>query len=283
MKVGCRGSKLSLAQVDLVEDHYGAPLDRVIIKTEGDIDQKTPIAEMGGKSVFCSAIEKELLDGTIDVAIHSYKDMPGVSTPGLVVNAVLPRGNCKDYLLGNVKWDSETSPVVGTSSPRRKAQVKQMWPWADVKDIRGNVPTRIEKLNNGEYNAIILSGAGLDLLNLTHYTTTELMRELDTIPAICQGIIALQTRADDTKTNNLIAHINNEQTYNDSQVERALLERIGGDCHTALAGNVSHDFLSAEMFLDGKHTGKVQLRKGSYKTLQDWGYAMADLLLSLLK
>ena len=277
MKVGYRGSLLSIAQAGLVQQRYATSWQQVIVQTEGDKDQKTPIAEMGGKAVFCSTIEKELLDGRIDVAIHSYKDMPGISTPGLVVNVVMPRNNCYDYLLGNIKYDSEQSPVVGTSSPRRKAQIIKLFPWVEVKDIRGNVNTRIEKLQRGDYDAIVLAGAGLDLLNINVDK-----RLLDIVPAICQGIIALQTRIDDTKTNNAIAHINDPDTYYNAQVERALLERIGGDCHTALAGNVHYDYLNAEMFLDGKHTGKLQSRKDSYKTPQAWGSAMGDLLLSLL-
>jgi len=114
MKVGYRGSLLSLAQAGLVQQRYGSAWQQVIIQTEGDKDQKTPIAEMGGKSVFCSTIEKELLDGTIDVAIHSYKDMPGITTPGLTVNVVLPRNNCNDYLLGKINSLTLTQTLSST-------------------------------------------------------------------------------------------------------------------------------------------------------------------------
>ena len=276
MKVGCRGSSLSLAQAALAQQRYGKVWEQSIIHTEGDKDQKTPIAEMGGKSVFCSTIEKELLDGKIDVAIHSYKDMPGIKTEGLTVNVVLPRNNCKDYIIGDVT--SKQSPIVGTSSPRRRAQIENMFEWVQTKDIRGNIETRLAKLDNGDYDAIVLAGAGLDLLNIDVNQVV-----INNIPAVCQGIIALQTREDDTKTNGLISRMNHYPTYYKSQVERALLERIGGDCHTALAGNVQNNLLIAEMFLKGKHTGIVKVTKGVYNKPEDWGYAMADILMEKLQ
>ena len=276
MKVGCRGSSLSLAQAALAQQRYGKVWEQSIIHTEGDKDQKTPIAEMGGKSVFCSTIEKELLDGKIDVAILSYKDMPGIKTEGLTVNVVLPRNNCKDYIIGDVT--SKQSPIVGTSSPRRRAQIENMFEWVQTKDIRGNIETRLAKLDNGDYDAIVLAGAGLDLLNIDVNQVV-----INNIPAVCQGIIALQTREDDTKTNELISRMNHYPTYYNSQVERALLERIGGDCHTALAGNVQNNLLIAEMFLKGKHTGIVKVTKGVYNKPEDWGYAMADILMEKLQ
>ena len=276
MKVGCRGSSLSLAQAALAQQRYGKVWEQSIIHTEGDKDQKPPISEMGGKSVFCSTIEKELLDGKIDVAIHSYKDMPGIKTEGLTVNVVLPRNNCKDYIIGDVT--SKQSPIVGTSSPRRRAQIENMFEWVQTKDIRGNIETRLAKLDNGDYDAIVLAGAGLDLLNIDVNQVV-----INNIPAVCQGIIALQTREDDTKTNGLISRMNHYPTYYNSQVERALLERIGGDCHTALAGNVQNNLLIAEMFLKGKHTGIVKVTKGVYNKPEDWGYAMADILMEKLQ
>jgi hydroxymethylbilane synthase len=271
MKVGCRGSSLSLAQAALAQQHYGEVWEQVVIHTEGDKDQKTPIAEMGGKAVFCNTIEKELLNGKIDVAIHSYKDMPGIKTDGLTVNVVLPRNNCKDYIIGDVT--SKQSPIVGTSSPRRKAQIENMFEWVETKDIRGNIETRLAKLDNGDYDAIVLAGAGLDLLNIDVNQVV-----INNIPSVCQGIIALQTRIDDTKTNYAISRMNHYPTYYNSQVERALLESIGGDCHTALAGNVQGDLLVAEMFLENKHSGIVKIRKGVYHKPEDWGNAMADKL-----
>ena len=276
MKVGYRGSLLSIAQAGLVQQRYGTSWQQVIVQTEGDKDQKTPIAEMGGKAVFCNTIEKELLDGKIDVAIHSYKDMPGIKTEGLTVNVVLPRNNCKDYIIGDVT--SKQSPIVGTSSPRRRAQIENMFEWVQTKDIRGNIETRLAKLDNGDYDAIVLAGAGLDLLNIDVNQVV-----INNIPAVCQGIIALQTREDDTKTNGLISRMNHYPTYYNSQVERALLERIGGDCHTALAGNVQNNLLIAEMFLKGKHTGIVKVTKGVYNKPEDWGYAMADILMEKLQ
>ena len=173
---------------------------------------------------------------------------------------------------------SKAAPTVGTSSPRRKAQIENMFEWVQTKDIRGNIETRLAKLQNGDYDAIVLAGAGLDLLNIDVNQVV-----INNVPAVCQGIIALQTRTDDTKTNELISRMNHYPTYFDSQVERALLERISGDCHTALAGNVQNNLLIAEMFLEGKHTGIVKIRKGVYNRPEDWGYAMADKLMEILQ
>ena len=153
-----------------------------------------------------------------------------------------------------------------------------MFEWVQTKDIRGNIETRLAKLDNADYDAIVLAGAGLDLLNIDVNQVV-----INNIPAVCQGIIALQTREDDTKTNELISRMNHYPTYYNSQVERALLERIGGDCHTALAGNVQNNLLIAEMFLKGKHTGIVKVTKGVYNKPEDWGYAMADILMEKLQ
>ena len=249
MIVGSRGSALSLAQVDLFEKTAAMSFDREIITTEGDEDQQTPIEEMGGKSVFCNAVEKELLDENIDVAIHSFKDMPGEKTEGLLVVAVLPRNDPTDCLIGEIT----PGCVVGTSSPRRKAQIKNKFKDVEVKDIRGNVETRIDKWRDGEYDAIVLASAGLNLLNIDVGQKT-----LDTIPAICQGIIAIQVREDDQHRKHEMININHYDTWLNALMERELLVEIGGDCHTALAGHATQHTFKAEMFEDGKHSGIIE-------------------------
>lgn len=232
MKIGVRGSKLALAYADLAVRAIGQG-EVVVIKTAGDINPDIPIHEIGGKGVFCSAIEKELLNGTIDVAVHSLKDMPGdVEHPDLQICAVLERNSHHDVLLGTVKDNF----ILGTSSPRRKAQLEQLYAnqSVQIKPIRGNIDTRLAKLDAGEYDAIVLAEAGLQSLGIQREWTT-----LPIVPAVGQGIIALQTRKADTLTNSIVYKANHQLTYEQAQLERALLKGIGGDCTTRVAGRAT--------------------------------------------
>jgi hydroxymethylbilane synthase len=163
LRIGVRGSKLALAYAERVCNELSCDTEIVIIKTAGDLHPDTPIHEIGGKGVFCNAIEQELLNGTIDVAVHSLKDMPGdVEHPNLEVCGVLERNTPHDVLIGKVFDGSR----IGTSSPRRQAQVKQLFPNCEILPIRGNIDSRLKKLDNGEYDAIILAQAGLNELGI---------------------------------------------------------------------------------------------------------------------
>lgn len=164
MKIGVRGSKLALAYAQKAIDAIGEG-EIEIIKTDGDLFPDTPIHEIGGKGVFCNAIEYALAQGVIDVAVHSLKDMPGdVEHPDLHICAVLERARPYDVLIGNVADNF----VIGTSSPRRKAQLEQLYAnhHVQIKPIRGNIDTRLAKLDAGEYDAIVLAEAGLDALQI---------------------------------------------------------------------------------------------------------------------
>lgn len=234
MKVGVRGSKLALAYANKAIDAMGQG-EIEIIKTDGDLFPETPIHEIGGKGVFCSAIEYALSQGLIDVAIHSLKDMPGdVEHPDLEVSAVLERNSPDDVLLGSV-FDGF---VLGTSSPRRKAQLEKLYANLNVqiKPIRGNIDTRLEKLDNKEYDAIVLAQAGLDALGIDRIFT-----RLPIIPAVGQGIIALQTRKDDIETKIIVSKANHDLTFRQAKIERALLKGIGGDCTTKVAAYATGD------------------------------------------
>ena len=234
MKVGVRGSKLALAYAQKAIDAIGEG-EIEIIKTDGDLHPETPIHEIGGKGVFCNAIEYALAQGLIDVAVHSLKDMPGdVEHPDLHICAVLERARPYDVLIGKV-FDNF---VLGTSSPRRKAQLEQFYANynVQVKPIRGNIDTRLAKLDAGEYDAIVLAEAGLDALSIKRDYT-----RLPIVPAIGQGIIALQTRKNDKVTNAVVGKVNHELTYRQAQLERALLKGISGDCHTKVAGHTRGD------------------------------------------
>ena len=228
-----RGSKLALAYADKAIKAIGQGTIEVI-QTDGDLNPDTPIHEIGGKGVFCNAIEYGLKYGLIDVGVHSLKDMPGdVEHPDLHICAVLERNRPHDVLIGKV-FDGF---VIGTSSPRRKAQLEQLYAGINVqiKPIRGNIDTRLAKLDAGEYDAIVLAEAGLDALGIKR----DYERLTSMVPAVGQGIIALQTRKDDVITNEIVSKANHKLTYDQAQLERALLKGIGGDCSTKVAGHAT--------------------------------------------
>ena len=228
-----RGSKLALAYADKAIKAIGQGTIEVI-QTDGDLNPDTPIHEIGGKGVFCNAIEYGLKYGLIDVGVHSLKDMPGdVEHPDLHICAVLERNRPHDVLIGKV-FDGF---VIGTSSPRRKAQLEQLYSGVNVqiKPIRGNIDTRLAKLDAGEYDAIVLAEAGLDALGIKR----DYERLTSMVPAVGQGIIALQTRKDDVITNEIVSKANHKLTYEQAQLERALLKGIGGDCSTKVAGHAT--------------------------------------------
>ena len=228
-----RGSKLALAYADKAIKAIGQGTIEVI-QTDGDLNPDTPIHEIGGKGVFCNAIEYGLKYGLIDVGVHSLKDMPGdVEHPDLHICAVLERNRPHDVLIGKV-FDGF---VIGTSSTRRKAQLEQLYAGINVqiKPIRGNIDTRLAKLDAGEYDAIVLAEAGLDALGIKR----DYERLTSMVPAVGQGIIALQTRKDDVITNEIVSKANHKLTYEQAQLERALLKGIGGDCSTRVAGHAT--------------------------------------------
>ena len=234
LRIGVRGSKLALAYAERVCNELSCDTEIVVIKTAGDLHPDTPIHEIGGKGVFCNAIEQELLNGTIDVAVHSLKDMPGdVEHPLLEIGAVLERNSPYDCLIGNV-FDGF---VLGTSSPRRNAQLEKLYANLNVviKPIRGNIDSRLNKLDNGEYDAIILAEAGLQSLGIERTVT-----RLPIIPAVGQGIIALQT-VKGLMAGDIVKEINHDLTFRQAQLERALLKGIGGDCTTKVAAYASGD------------------------------------------
>jgi hydroxymethylbilane synthase len=232
LKVGVRGSKLALAYADRACKDLGCDTEIVPIKTQGDLNPDVPIYEIGGKGVFCSTIETALLNGEIDVAVHSLKDMPGEEHPDLVISAMLKRNSPHDVLIGKVSYGF----TIGTSSPRREAQLKEMYSniGVQIKPIRGNIDTRLEKLDNGNYDAIILAEAGLQALDIRRTWI-----RVPIIPAVGQGIIALQTRKDDANTIEIVKKANHSNTFAQAQVERAFLKGIGGDCHTKLAAHAT--------------------------------------------
>jgi len=244
--IGSRGSKLSLAYSGHVKDLLlksnpqfdDNSIEIKIIKTTGDIFKNKKISEIGGKGVFSKQIEDELLDLKIDLAVHSLKDLPSKMTNGLCVNAVVKRNDPRDAFLSNVStsfFKLKSQSKVGTSSLRRKAQLNSLRDDINIVSMRGNIDTRISKLKNKEFDAIVLSIAGLKMLKLEN-EAKEIFSVNQMLPAIGQGAIALQCRKNDQKTLDIAKMINDEESYCCIQAERALLEAIGGDCDTAVGG-----------------------------------------------
>ena len=291
--IGSRGSKLSLAYSNhvknlLIKSRAQFDDDSIeikIIKTSGDIFQNKRISDIGGKGVFCKQIEEELLDSKIDLAVHSLKDLPTKMTEGLCVNAVVKRNDPRDAFLSYSSKsfkELKSHSKIGTSSFRRHAQLSLLRNDLKILAMRGNIDTRIRKLKNKEYDAIVLSLAGIQMLNLTNQVkeifTTEQM-----LPAIGQGAIALQCRKDDQKTLNILKVINDKETYCCIQAERALLEAIGGDCDTAIGGlaKLSNDriFLKSELFSnDGKKKFQFE-NSGHFREAKEIGYKVGQELL----
>ena len=291
--IGARGSKLSLAYSNHVKNLIiksnsqfdGASIEIKIIKTSGDIYQNKKISDIGGKGVFSKQIEEELLDSKIDLAVHSLKDLPTQMTGGLCVNAVVKRNDPRDAFLSiSNKSFIELKPgsKVGTSSFRREAQLNLLRSDIQVLGMRGNVDTRISKLKNKEFDAIVLSLAGINMLNLGN-EVKEIFTIEQMLPAIGQGAIALQCKKDDKKILNILEKVNDKETYCCIQAERALLEAIGGDCDTAIGGlaKISNEkiFLKSELFSDDSKKKFEFQSLGNLKEAKEIGYRAGEELL----
>ena len=291
--IGAHGSTLSLAYSNHVKNLIiksnsqfdVASIEIKIIKTSGDIYQNKKISDIGGKGVFSKQIEEELLDSKIDLAVHSLKDLPTQMTGGLCVNAVVKRNDPRDAFLSiSNKSFIELKPgsKVGTSSFRREAQLNLLRSDIQVLGMRGNVDTRISKLKNKEFDAIVLSLAGINMLNLGN-EVKEIFTIEQMLPAIGQGAIALQCKKDDKKILNILEKVNDKETYYCIQAERALLEAIGGDCDTAIGGlaKISNEkiFLKSELFSDDSKKKFEFQSLGKLKEAKEIGYRVGEELL----
>jgi hydroxymethylbilane synthase len=246
LRIGTRGSPLALVQARAVRASlaaaHGIDAERIaleIIRTTGDTIRDRPLAEVGGKGLFTKEIEEALAAGAIDLAVHSAKDMPTVLPPGLAIAAVLPREDARDVFIcrkaGSLR---ELAPgaVVGTASLRRQAQVKRVRADLVVVPLRGNVETRLRKLDAGEIDATLLALAGLKRLGLADAATAVLSIE-EFLPAVGQGVIAIEGRADDMKTRALLEAIDHAETAVALVGERAFLAVLDGSCRTPIAGH----------------------------------------------
>ena len=263
--IGSRGSKLALIYAQKVKDEIIKKLkieeNQVDIKgiiTKGDQLQNKRLSEIGGKGLFSKNIEKELMEGSIDIAVHALNDMPVIETKGLQTNCFLKRNDPREILIskeGNKLKDLKPKSVIGTSSYRREFQIKKMRNDIFYKLIRGNVDTRIKKLKDGLYDAIILASAGLKSLNLDK-EITQIFSVNEIIPSAGQGVISIQCRESDNEIKELLKSINDPDTLICAKAERDILKILEGDCETAIAAHAVLDdnqiTLEAELFsLDG--------------------------------
>ena len=276
--IGSRGSKLAMLYAEKAKDKIVKTTDfsdeDVVIKkitTKGDEFQDVRLSEVGGKGLFSSNIEKELQDKNIDVAVHALKDMPALETKGLKTDSFLERNDPREILITmNKKKLSELkkNSIIGTSSFRREYQIKKIRSDLECKLIRGNVDTRIKKLKDGTYDAIILSYAGIKFLNFDS-EISEIFPPEKIIPSAGQGIIALQCREGDEEIISVLKKINHNETFMRAHVERNILKVLEGDCETAVGAHsiIKDDkiIVEAELFsLDGtkrfyeKKTGKAE-------------------------
>ena len=238
--IGSRASKLAMIYANQAKNEiskvFPGNIEIVKITTDGDKNQKDRLSNLGGKGLFSKKIEDELLNKKIDIAVHALKDMPSQETKGLITNYFLKRNSPNEVLISKKKIKFENlkpNSIIGTSSYRREYQLKKKRSDLNYKLIRGNVDTRIKKLEDGKYDAIILSKAGIDALKLNYKISQEFSVE-ELIPCAGQGIIAIQCRDDDQEIKNLLEMINDNDTRIIANAEREVLKILEGDCDTAI-------------------------------------------------
>jgi len=243
--IGSRGSDLALWQAHFVESELkrlGCTVEIKIIKTQGDKIQNLSFDKLEGKGFFTKEIEEQLLDGTIDLAVHSHKDLETNPPAGLKISCVSERAHPSDILLirkessdSNEKWSLKKDAIVGTSSARRKSQLKTLRPDISTNDLRGNVPTRIDKLRQGNYDAIVLAKAGIDRLEIDlsefHVTVFD---PTEFIPAPAQGVLGLQIREGDDSLHEVLQKMNFPEVQKRVELERKVLNLLEGGCQLPL-------------------------------------------------
>jgi hydroxymethylbilane synthase len=241
LRVGTRGSKLALKQTELVMSSLKAVdqhLDpkRIIIKTRGDRILDSPLSKIGGKGLFIREIEEALLEGVIDIAVHSLKDLPTEFPEGLELGGVLKRGDPRDALVsrnGRKLGELTDEDRVATSSLRRRAQLLHLRPGLEVVDIRGNVDTRLRKLEEGESTAVVLAASGLQRAGHAH-RITEYLDPAVMLPAVGQGIIAIEKRGNDEEAASILQHINHQDTFMAAEAERRFMRILEGGCQVPI-------------------------------------------------
>lgn len=293
IRIGTRGSRLALAQAEetkrrLIDAHGLAESDVIIvpISTTGDRVTDRPLAAIGGKGLFTKEIEVALLEGSVDIAVHSMKDMPSILPDGLVMSAMLPREDPRDALLSPHARSIAELPqgaILGTSSVRRRAQVKLLRPDIETVEFRGNVETRLNKLRSGMVHATFLAAAGLKRLGLGNEITSLIEPDV-MLPAVAQGAIGIEMRIDDARMASLLEPLNHQDTATAVACERAFLGMLDGSCRTPIAGlciveGQSIRFRGMVLALDGSDSYQV-IRSGSVAEAEELGKSAGEEILS---
>ena len=279
LKIGTRGSPLALAQAHETRARLMAAFDLpeeafaiVVIKVTGDAIQDRPLKEIGGKGLFTREIEEALLDGSIDIAVHSMKDMPVLQPAGLLLDTYLPREDVRDAFVAQDAATLKDLPEgarVGSSSLRRRAQLLNAFPHLEVVEFRGNVQTRLKKLADGVASATFLAQAGLNRLGMAHVARGAISPD-DMLPAVAQGAIGIERRANDTNTAALLEAIHHVETGQRLAAERAFLATLDGSCETPIAGLLKLDGTTLRL------RGEVLRPDGSEKIADDRSSTISD-------
>lgn len=290
VRIATRGSMLALWQAnhikDLLEKQHRVECELLVIKTQGDKILDVPLAKIGGKGLFVKEIETALLENQADIAVHSMKDVPMELPEGLELYAS-PEGEAPEDAFVSVKYkniaDLPQNAVVGTSSLRRKVQLARLRPDLEIKDLRGNVNTRLRKLDEGEYDAIILARAGLVRLEY-HDRVTDVISTEDMLPAVCQGILGIEVRSDDKESKALLDFLRHEPTETRVRCERTFLRRLEGGCQAPIAG---HSVIEGDRIimkgLVSDLIGETYIEaenKGSVLDAAEIGYELAESILA---
>lgn len=288
--VGTRGSKLALAQTRIVIDalkaaHPGYAFEAKIIKTTGDTVWDKPLAAIGGKGVFVKEIEEELARGSIDLAVHSTKDIPADLAPGLAIGAYLTREDPRDVFISTSRKDiGELVPGcrIGTGSLRRKAQILKHRPGITVVPIRGNVDTRIRKIDTEHLDGIILAASGVRRLGL-HDVITQVIPADIMVPVAGQGAIGIEIRRDDDAAG-LVRAINDEDTWNEVSLERTIQAAVGGGCNIPLGINARLEGNHVNLNLSlGDEAGAILIHQSLRAPLTSRDTLIAQAIEILLK
>lgn len=290
LRLGTRGSKLALWQAehvaDLIKAKANIEVEIVIIKTKGDKILDVALSKIGDKGLFTKELEDQLLSGGIDMAVHSLKDLPTLITPRLIIGAVLAREKPQDVLIAKDKMTLAMLPLgakIGTSSLRRAAQIKALRPDIITQDIRGNVETRIKKMQEQGLDGIILAYAGVKRLGLEAYISDIIANDI-ILPAVGQGAIAVEARSDDSNTLAILNHINHDFTATATTAERAFLRELEGGCQVPIAAlaRVEGQQLFIEGLvasLDGEKVYKATLQ-GELEEAEELGVLLAKELIA---
>jgi hydroxymethylbilane synthase len=291
IRIATRESLLALWQAEyvataLTNAHPGVEVELVKMKSKGDKILDTPLAKIGGKGLFVKELEDGMLNGEADIAVHSMKDVPMELPEGLHLPVICPREDPRDAFVSNHHNSLDALPqgaVVGTSSLRRQAQLLALRPDLEIKFLRGNVQTRLRKLDDGEYDAIILAGAGLKRLKLEE-RITEMLEVTTMLPACGQGAVGIECREDDDELNVMLAALNDPKTSARVRTERAMNRRLEGGCQVPIAGyaELDHGVIVMHALVaspDGKEVIRGSI-SGYPEAAEELGVALAEDLLA---